>query len=131
MTKRTIYRSIALALIIILAGVLFWIGKGHTLLLDNKDLTINGKTYPALSSVKVTVNQQESVQVRAGTRKMPKNMVAGPWHRITVDVLENDQVVRTIEKKFSLPLADMFVLNIPALVADDPNWIQIFTPENK
>ena len=126
MKKRTLYRVLALGCIVLLSIFLFWIGKGHTLLLDNKDVTIDGKSYAALNSLRVTINKQEPVALRSGMRKLPKNMVAGPWHTIKVEVLDNKEVIKIVEKKFSLPLKDMFILNIPALLEDEPLWVQEF-----
>lgn len=126
MTKRIVYRSIAIGLVLILAVVLFWIGKGHSFLFDNKEITLNGKTYPALDLMQVTIDKQKPIQVRSGTRKQTQNPVAGPWHTITVEVIENKAVVLTVAKKFSVNLSDMFVVNLPALLEDDPQWIQEF-----
>lgn len=131
MAKRTIYRSIAIGLVIILAVILFWIGKGHSFLLDNKDITLNGKTYPASDLIQVTIDKQKPIQVRSGTRKQTPSPVAGPWHTIMVEVIENKVVVRTVTKKFSVNLADMFVVNLPAFLEDDPQWMQEFVPETR
>jgi hypothetical protein len=131
MTKRTLYRGSAIGLVIILAVILFWIGKGHNFLFDNKEITLNGKTYPALELIQVAIDGQDAIQVRSGMRKQIKSPVAGPWHTITVEVIENKAVTRMVTKKFSVNLAEMFVVNLPVLLEDDPQWIQEFVPEKQ
>ena len=132
MTRRTQYRLIALALVIVLAGFLFWIGKGHTLLLDNKEVKREGQKYKPERLVQVIINDQEPVEVKSGMRKAAKDVVAGPWHSIKIEVLDRQKnVVKTVEKKFSLSLDDMFVLSIPALLAEDANWIETFEPPRR
>ncbi len=132
MSTRTKYRIIALIGIFILAIVLFIIGKGHTLLLDNQDVTIDGKTYEATHAIRVVINDQKAILVKAGKRKKAKVPVAGPWHRITVEILDEDKnVLQTLEKKITLGLDDMLLLHLPALISDASQWIQPFTPPKR
>ena len=132
MPKRTMYRIIALTGILVLAVVLFFIGKGHTLLLDNQDITINGSSYKATHAINVMINDQKTVLVKAGKRKKADDLVAGPWHRITIEILDDEKnVLNTVEKKFSVGLKDMLLLQLPALVENDPLWIQPFEPPKR
>ena len=132
MGKRNLYRTIAVVIILLFACFLFWIGKGHSLLFDNKDMTANGKSYKAAGTMRVTVDEQKPVLVKSGKRARLKDPVKGPWHSIKVEILDNDRnVVDTIEKKFSLSLSDMFLLNLPAFQAEDSNWIQKFEPPKR
>ena len=132
MTRRTLYRLIALAVVVVLAVLLFWIGKGHTLLLDNKEVKRDGQKYKAERLVQIIINDQEPVEVKSGMRKAAKDVVAGPWHSIKIEVLDRQKnVVKTVEKKFSLSLDDMFVLSIPVLLAEDANWIETFVPPKR
>ena len=129
MSKRTIYRIAALFVVFIIAIGLFWIGRGHSFLVDNQKLTINSKTYqPVNATLNVTINDaQPPVAVKYGQRKKMGDAVAGPWHTITVEVVgKNKAVEKTIEKRFSVPLDEMFLVSLPALLADDPNWLQVF-----
>ncbi|GAK60964.1 hypothetical protein U27_00862 [Candidatus Vecturithrix granuli] len=132
MTRRTWYRLIALAFVVVLAVFLFWIGKGHTLLLDNKEIKRDGQKLKAERLVQVIINDQEPVEVKSGIRKAAKDVVAGPWHSIKIEVLDRQKnVVKTVEKKFSLGLNDMFVLSIPALLAENADWIEPFEPPKR
>lgn len=132
MTRRTWYRLIALAFVVVLAVFLFWIGKGHALLLDNKEIKRDGQKLKAERLVQITINDQEPVEVKSGIRKAAKDVVAGPWHSIKIEVLDRQKnVVKTVEKKFSLGLSDMFVLSIPALLAENADWIEPFEPPKR
>ncbi|GAK52057.1 hypothetical protein U14_03304 [Candidatus Moduliflexus flocculans] len=128
MSKRTLYRIAALLVVFIVAVGLFWIGRGHSFLVDNQKLTIHGTTFqPVNATLNVSVNGQPLVAVKYGQRKKLGDAVAGPWHTITVEVVgKNKAVEKTIEKRFSVPLDEMFLVSLPALLADDPNWLQVF-----
>ena len=125
------YRVVALIVVLILAVLLFVFGKGHTLLLDNKNIKIDEKSYKATYSLMVSVNGEEAISVKKGLRKGMTDMVAGPWHSIKIDVLDKKEIIKTVEKKFSLSLDNMFVLSLPALLEDSPNWIQVFEPPTR
>ena len=125
------YRIVALFVVLILAVLLFVFGKGHTLLLDNKNIKIDDKSYKATHSLMVSVNGGEAISVKKGLRKGIPDMVAGPWHSIKVEVVDKNTVIKTVEKKFSLSLNNMFVLSLPALSEDEPNWIHVFEPPKR
>ncbi|PID56539.1 hypothetical protein CSB45_10960 [candidate division KSB3 bacterium] len=116
-------------MVCVIACGLYWLGKGHTILLENKDVTINGTAYAAVDHIlQVSVDGKKAIRVKSGSRKKLKGNVSGPWHSIKVESLDdNKQVVKTVEKKFSTSLDDMFLLSLPALLADDDNWAQVFT----
>jgi hypothetical protein len=59
MKRRTWYRLIALVLVIVLSVFLFWIGKGHTLLLDNKEVKRDGQKLKPERLVQVIINDRE------------------------------------------------------------------------
>ncbi len=129
MSKRTLYRIAALLVVFIVAVGLFWIGRGHSFLLDNQKLTINGTTYqPVNATLNVTINNtQPPVAVKYGQRKKLGDAVPGPWHTIKIEVVGKNKIVeKTLEKRFSVPLDEMFLVSLPALLADDPNWLRVF-----
>lgn len=129
MGKRTIYRLLAIIAIIVIACCLYWQGKGHTILLDNKEISLNGTSYKAAGHVNVSVDGKKEILVKSGSRKKLKGAVSGPWHSITVEVLgEGNAVTKTIERNFSLSLDDIFLLSLPGLLAEDANWVQVFQP---
>lgn len=108
-TRRMIVRGI---LIVVYAGLMmlaFMLGKGHTILLDNKDS--GDGTVKAFESLTVSVDGQEPIEFMSGDRDMVR--VRAQWHSIEVTV--NGQ--KTV-KKITLPLGEnMLLLSIPKLVA--------------
>ena len=127
MTKRHFYQISAIIIVILIAGLLFWFGKGHTLILDNQNITVDGKAYEATAAMNVTLDGQPSVALRAGFRKKAAEQVAGPWHVIKIEILDQDKkVTTTLAKKFAVGLGDVFLVSLPALSGDSPNWLQAF-----
>lgn len=131
MTKRNMYQIGLVVVLILIAALLFRIGKGHTLLIDNNAMTINGKAYAAVEAVRVTVDgQPKPITVKSGERD--QTIVKGASHSVKAELLDaNGTVTATVEKKFKLAtLADAFILSTPAILADDPGAIQEFQPTN-
>lgn len=117
---------------LVFAVFLFWIGKGHTLLLDNQNIKIAGQAYKATHRLNVSINNQEPIDLKKGLRKAAKDMVAGPWHTITVEVIDKDKsVLKTVKKTFTVGMDEMFLLSLPALLADESAWIQPFEPPKR
>ena len=47
-TRRILFCAGAVLLLVLIAGLMFVVGRGHSVYLDNKTLEYNGKTYAAL-----------------------------------------------------------------------------------
>ncbi|MFA6689336.1 MAG: DUF6672 family protein [Sphaerochaetaceae bacterium] len=128
--SRKIWIRLAVIVAILLVAVLmFLIGKQHTILLDNKTLEFGGETYKAFSIVEVQVDKEEQLELAA--RDRDKAVVTGQRHSITV--LYMDANYEEIEKtwKFSVPLGeDMLLLSVPALVggAEPAIWLTHYEP---
>ena len=121
--RRLAVRAGLLVVYVALMCVAFIFGKGHTVLLDNKDS--QDGTVKAIESMTVSVNGGEPIEFMGGDRDMAK--VRAQWHTIKVDI--NGQVV---EKKFTVPLgADMVLLSIPKLLAGVEPAVVPFVPENE
>jgi len=111
--------------VFVVLGVLFFLfGKLHPVLVDNKTVEIQGQTFEAPAVLRYVVDGQEPVEIQARKRKRAE--LVGPNHKIVVEVLdENDQVLRTVEHKFSIGLHEEIVVNLAVLVGgDQQNWIQ-------
>lgn len=105
-----------------LMALAFTFGKGHTVLLDNKDS--EDGSIKAIESMTISVNGGEPIEFMAGDRDMTK--VRAQWHTIKIDI--NGQVV---EKKFSVPLGEeMVLLSIPKLLAGQEPAVVPFVLEN-
>lgn len=107
--RRLAVRAGLLVVYGVLMALAFTFGKGHTVLLDNKDS--EDGSVKAIESMTISVNGGEPIEFMAGDRDMA--VVRAQWHTIKVDI--NGQVV---EKKFTVPLGeDMVLLSIPKLLA--------------
>lgn len=108
-TRRLLVRGLLLVIYAGLMAVAFTLGKGHTLLLDNKDS--EDGSVKAFESVSVSVDGQEAIEFMSGDRDMAK--VTAQRHTIRIDVDG-----KTIEKKVTIPLGmEMALVSIPKLVA--------------
>jgi hypothetical protein len=108
-TRRLIVRALLVVVYASVMMVAFVLGKGHTILLDNKD-SADGSV-KAFESVTVSVDGQEPLEFMSGDRDQVK--VRSQWHSIEVTVNEQKTV-----KKFTVPLGlDMALLSIPKLLA--------------
>ena len=116
--NRTFYmRLIAIVIILLFSVILFFIGKQHTVLLDNKTITVNGAEIKALKMVEVQVNKFPSLEFVP--RDRDKVDVTRQRHTITVSYTDADWNEISITRKFRLPLMEeMVIISIPTLVAN-------------
>jgi len=110
-------RLIAIVIILLFSVMLFFIGKQHTVLLDNKTITVNGEEIKALKMVEVQVNKLDSLEFVP--RDRDKVVVTRQKHTITVSYTDVDWNEISITRKFRLPLMEeMAIISIPTLVAN-------------
>jgi hypothetical protein len=126
MSRRSlVQRSCVLAFFLALSAFLFYVGKGHTILLDTRTLTIDGKEYRSAETVDVSVDGGKAETMGRMERVMVT--VSGPSHRIVIEDLGSGTVVT---KRFSLPtFAGMMLVSVPAILRDAPSafWVTKFT----
>lgn len=110
-------RTAAIALILVFSVFLFFIGKQHTVLVDNKTVTVNGVEVKALQLVEVQLNKLDSLELAA--RDRDKFDVTGQKHKVTVIYTDANWEEHTIVRTFKVPLMqDMVMILLPALVAN-------------
>ena len=129
LSRRHFFQLVAVILILVLAVVMFVIGRQHTVLLDNKTIEHDGKSYPAFSIVEVKINKEDSIELAA--RDRDKADVMGQRHKITVTYTDKFFEEHEVVKNFKVPIGyDMVLISIPALVADlgQSIWLQQFIP---
>ncbi len=112
---RSFFIRIAAIIILILIGVwMFFIGKQHTILLDNNR---NGD-YRALDEVEVIINGN-GVELYSRMRDQAK--VSGQTHRIQLIYEDDNGETVTLSNTIHIPLGeDYMLLSIPYLV-NNPN----------
>lgn len=126
--KRTFwFRLAAIGLVLIFAVFLFFIGKQHTVLLDNKTVTVNGAEIRALQLVEIKIDKLDSMELAA--RDRDKEEVTGQKHKVTIIYTDSNWEEHTLQRTFKVPvMQDMILLSIPTLVAnpeaDQALWLE-------
>jgi len=109
-TRRLVVRGVLCVVYVFLIGLAFTLGKGHTIILDNKDA--EDGSAKALESLSISVDGKDPIDLQAGERDMAK--VRGQDHRVEVVVKDGPKV----ENRITIPLReDLVLLSIPRLVA--------------
>ena len=112
--------AVTYAAVLVLA---FMLGKGHTLLLDNKDS--EDGALKAIESLTLSVDGGEPMEFLSGDRDMVK--VRSQWHRIVISVNG-----RETERKVTLPVGqEMLILSLPRLLAGAEPFVTPFVPKNE
>jgi hypothetical protein len=127
MSRCFIQRSCLLLGFIALSAYLFYIGKGHMLLVDTNMISISGQEFRSAEMIEVSIDGKEPESMGRAERIMVN--VGGPRHTITIEVVSGDE--RKIEKQFTVPtFMDTAVISIPAILGNAPpeNWVTHFTP---
>ena len=119
--KRSLLAKIGTLLIVLLiAGWMFIIGRGHTVYFDNKTLEYEGETYEAPYRAAIFVNGERVA------RLSPKDRGMATWigqnFKMRVEVTP-EKGAEAVPYEFSIKLPynlDGIVLNMPALLAGAP-----------
>jgi hypothetical protein len=120
--RRTLVRFALVAVYIGLAVLVFVGGKGHTLLVDNKNVPDSG--LKAFEDVVVGVDSLETSELVKGDRDMFK--VSGQRHRISLEIAgQPDKIVKTVVVPMN---SDMIVISLPKLAAGVEPYIEPFVP---
>jgi hypothetical protein len=109
--RRMAVRAALFAAAVGLAALVFVTGKGHTLLIDNKDAE-DGSAL-AIDGVMVSVDRQEALELYSGDRD--RAAVMGQVHTISIEIIADGTTMR---KKVRLPIGkEMLLLSVPKLAA--------------
>lgn len=123
---RSFYIRIAAIVLVILLGVLmFFIGKQHTILLDNNKF----EDIKALDEVTVAIDGIEGLPIYS--RMRDQSIVTGQRHTIAVTYVDSNWEEHTFERDIKIPVGEnMMILYLPYLVAnpDAPQeeWLKHF-----
>ena len=129
--RKWIFRGCTLLVILIIAALMFIVGRGHTVYIDNKTLEYNGQTYEALHKVEVWVGGERLSKL--GKRERTMSTVIGQSFEMKLINTVNkgdDPVEETV--KISLPYGwDGIVVNVPGYLAGLPQeaWMTEFIAE--
>ncbi|KAF2955081.1 DUF6672 family protein [Marinitoga sp. 38H-ov] len=113
MNKRLIIRLMFIIALFLLGVLLFNIGQQHKVFVDNKTF----KNYNYINETLEVKVDDVILKVRKKSRKVAK--VVGPKHKITFEY--NGKI---IEKEFKIPINQDVIINIPALINGDNEYIE-------
>lgn len=120
-TKRTIlFRIGTVVILLIIAGAMMVIGRGHTVYMDNKKLEYNGQTYESLYKIKVIVDGEQVASLRDRDRGMATCI--GQQLKMSLEVTPEKGAQELVYNvTLTLPYGmDGIALNIPAYLAGAP-----------
>jgi hypothetical protein len=121
-SRRLVVRCALIVVWAALIGFVFTFGKGHTLILDNKDS--DDGSVKAIESLTISVDGQDPIDLQAGDRDMAK--VRAQSHKVEVTVKDGQKVAKTI----TVPLKeDVLLLSIPKLMAGAQGAVIPFVPK--
>ena len=127
-TRQLLIRAAAVAFLAALALLLYNLGKGYLLLLDNKTVTIGGAEARALETVRVQVDGHEPIELYP--RDRDQVTVTGAGHSLTFTVFDRGgRELETRRVRFRLPRGGrMYLLSLPALAGGLDGWLAEFVP---
>lgn len=129
--KRTLlFRLGAIALLLIVAGIMMVIGRGHTVYLDNKTLEYNGQTYKSAYKVAVYVDGEQVAKLRDRERGMATCI--GQSFDVTLEVTEekgDQELVYNVTLVLPYNM-DGVAINLPGYLAGLPEeaYLTEFVP---
>ena len=128
--RRLLIRVLAVAVLIVIAAVMFRIGRGHTLYFDNKTLTGGGETYKPFYKVEVYVGDNCVAKLSEGDRGMVS--VMGQDFKMVLHITPKKDAKKvgsavTLKIPYNL---DGIVYNLPALLsgAQEDVYMEEFIP---
>lgn len=123
--RRFLFRAAAILLLLLIAGVMFIIGRGHTIYLDNKSIEYEGQTYSSPYKIVVNVNGEQAAKLY--DKERGKSICIGQKFTMSLEITETkggSEETRTIA--LSLPYnMDGIVINLPALLAGLPQEVYL------
>ena len=121
MTKRMLlFRCGAILVLLLIAGLMFLIGRGHTVYFDNKKVEYNGQTIETPYRIDVYVNDERVGKLSSGDRGMASWM--GQNFKMRLEITKEKGGKKQIANvALKLPYnMDGIILNLPAMLAGLP-----------
>ena len=128
--RQLLFRAAAIVLILILAVIMFIIGRGHTIYFDNKSAEYDGKQYNAYYKVTVIKDKEKVAKLSEDERGMTDLM--GQTLSMTLEITD-EKGQEPHSHKVSMPIpygTDGIVINVPELMAGLPQqaYMSEFVP---
>ena len=126
--RKWIFRGCTLLIILAIAGVMFLVGRGHTVYIDNKTLDFNGESYSALQKVEVWVGGERLSKLGKRERTM-STVIGQKFEMKLVNTVNKGDEPQEVTVSLSLPYGwDGIVINVPGYLAGLPEdaWMTEF-----
>lgn len=119
-TRKLLFRAGAVLLLVLIAGLMFIVGRGHTVYLDNKTLEYEGQTYSALYKIEILKNGEKVAKLNKRERGMATNI--GQTCKLTLVITrEKNGEEETQEIELKLPYSmDGIIINLPGYLSELP-----------
>lgn len=130
-TRRIVFSLLLLVFLVVIAGIMMVIGRGHTVYFDNKTIEeYQGQEYKAANKVVVTVKGEDVAKLGARERGMATWI--GQNFKMTLEVTRekgDEPEIREISLKLPYDM-DGIIVNLPAVLAGLPEdaWLEEFVP---
>ena len=127
MKKKNIilFRVLAVVILLVIAAAMMWIGRGHTVYVDNKTFDYEGKTYEAVYKATCFKDGEKFAKLA----KRERGMVDFMGQKLTVDlevIREKGGSKENITIELKVPYGqDGLILNLPAYLADLPEEVYL------
>lgn len=115
-----LFRCGSILVLLLIAGLMFIIGRGHTVYFDNKKMDYNGQTLETPYRIDVYVNDERVGKLSSGDRGMASWM--GQNFKMKLEItMEKGGKKQVANVAMKLPYnMDGIVLNLPAMLAGLP-----------
>jgi hypothetical protein len=123
-SRRLLVRLGLAVLYAALIALVFVTGKGHTILVDNKD---RPEGFAAVDGILVSVDGREPLELYSGDRDMVK--VKGQRHRVSIEPVAGGEK-KTVELKVPMD-GDMLLLSVPKLAAGRDDCLEPFVQRDQ
>ncbi len=123
--RRLLVRGGLVVAYVFLVGLFFVTGKGHTVLVDNKDAADGSAV--GINGALVSIDGREALEQYPGDRDIV--LLKGQRHRVRIQLPSGEP---PIEMSLALPLnTDMLLLSIPKLVAKQAGYLEEFVQRDQ
>lgn len=118
--RKILFRAGAVAILVLIAGAMFILGRGHTVYLDNKAVEYNGRTYAPPYKITVFVGGKQAAKLYDAERG--KAICIGQKLTMSLEIAENKgggEKTSTVSLRLPYRM-DGIIINLPALLAGLP-----------
>ena len=129
--RKWIFRGCTLLVILLIAALMFIVGRGHTVYIDNKTLEYNGESYGALQKSEVWVNGERLSKLGKRDRTMTTT-IGNSFQMKLINTVNKGDEPTEVTVNLSLPYGwDGILVNIPGYLANLPQeaWMSEFIIE--